>query len=55
MGHIKATRQGIRSTKKKENEESIEIETVNETDKIIDDKEELEPPNRTWMEQLITK
>ena len=31
MGHMKATRQGIRSTKKKEDEADIEVETVNET------------------------
>lgn len=36
MGHMKATRQEIRSTKKKEDEASIKVETVNERDKIID-------------------
>ena len=41
---MKATRQGIRSTKKKEDEESIEVETINKTDEIFDDKEDLEPP-----------
>ena len=44
MGHMKATRQGIRSTKKKEDEASNEVETVNKTDKIIDDNKELESP-----------
>ena len=36
MGHMKATRQGIISTKKKENEPSNEIETVNEKGEMID-------------------
>ena len=42
MGHMKATREGIRSTKKKEDE----------TDEIIDDKTELEEP-RPHMERTI--
>ena len=52
MGHMKATRQGIRSTKKKEDEADIEVETVNETDEILDDEAELEP-QRPHMERAI--
>lgn len=49
---MKATRQGIRLTKKKEDEASIEVETVNKTYNMIDDDEELEPP-RPHLERAI--
>ena len=52
MGHMKATRQGIKSTKNKEDEADIVVETIKETDEIIDDKAELEPP-RPHMERAI--
>ena len=49
---MKATRQGIRSTKEKEDEADIEVETVNKTDEILEDEPELEPP-RPHMERAI--
>ena len=52
IGNMEVTRKGIRSTKKKENEASIKVETVNETDEIIQDKEDFEAP-RPHMERAI--
>ena len=64
MGHMKATRQGIRSTKKTQDEKNIEVETVDETNDDFevetvdesndenDDEEELEPP-RPHLERAI--
>ena len=52
MGHMKATRQGIRSTKSKQDEAKVDVETVEEEEENETEEEELEPP-RPHLERFI--